>query len=65
MKVTIYTVFDDEVELHLLVELLMRPQKRHPNTRQDGLLSRPFMAAQDEGSNSVVEPCHVKEIGEE
>jgi len=27
MKVTIYTVFDDEVELHLLVELLMRPGK--------------------------------------
>jgi len=27
VKVTIYTVFDDEVELHLLVELLMRPGK--------------------------------------
>jgi hypothetical protein len=26
-RVTIYTVFDDEVELHLLVELLMRPGK--------------------------------------
>jgi hypothetical protein len=26
-KATIYTAFDDEVELHLLVELLMRPGK--------------------------------------
>jgi hypothetical protein len=27
VKVTIYAVFDDEVELHLLAELLMRPGK--------------------------------------